>query len=86
MVEVREALDADSLLGRRVRVSGKCIARGEGPRAGSWTLDQAGASIEVRGLVPSSCNQEEKEDLTIFAQIEPKTTGSREHILLRLPD
>lgn len=86
MVEVREALDADSLLGRRVRVSGKCTARGEGPRAGSWTLDQAGASIEVRGLVPSSCSQEEKEDLTIFAQIEPKTTGSREHILLRLPD
>jgi hypothetical protein len=86
LVEVREALQADSLLGRRVRVSGRCIARGEGLRAGSWTLDQAGVSIEVRGLVPPSCALEEKADLTIFAQVEPKTTGSQEHILLRLPD
>jgi hypothetical protein len=86
IVEVREALQADSLLGRRVRVSGRCIARGEGLRAGSWTLDQAGVSIEVRGLVPPSCALEEKADLTIFAQVEPKTTGSQEHILLRLPD
>src|SRR5215203_884388 len=86
LAEVREALQADSLLGRRVRVSGRCIARGEGRRAGSWTLDQAGFAIEVRGLVPLSCAPEEQADLTIFAQVEPKTTGSQEHILLRLPD
>lgn len=86
LVEVRDALHADSLLGRRVRVSGRCIARGEGRRAGSWTLDQAGVSIEVRGLVPTSCTPEEQADLTIFAQVEPKATGSQEHILLRLPD
>ena len=86
LVRVRDALEEDSLLGRRVRVSGKCTARGEGRRAGSWTLDQAGATIEVRGLVPSFCARNMGEDLTIFAQIEPKATGSNDRILLRLPD
>ncbi len=86
LVHVREALEAESLLGRRVRVAGRCTARGEGRRAGSWTLDEAGASIEVRGLVPSSCSADEGEHLTIFAQIEPKAAGSRDRILLRLPD
>ena len=86
LVGVRDALEEDSLLGRRVRVSGKCTARGEGRRAGSWTLDQAGATIEVRGLVPSFCARVMGEELTIFAQIEPKATGSRDRILLRLPD
>lgn len=86
LVGVREALEADSLLGRRVRVSGRCSARGEGRRAGSWTLDQDGTTIEVRGLVPSSCPPRQTEDLTIFAQIEPKAAGSSDRILLRLPD
>ncbi len=86
LVDVRDALEVDSLLGRRVRVSGRCTARGEGRRAGSWTLDEAGATIEVRGLVPSSCTAREGENLTIFAQIEPKAAGSRQRILLRLPD
>jgi hypothetical protein len=86
LVDVREALEVDSLLGRRVRISGRCVARGEGRRAGSWTLDQDGATIEVRGLVPYSCGRDEAEPLTIFAQIEPTTTGSRNRILLRLPD
>ena len=85
LVEVRDALEQDSLLGRRVRIAGRCVARGEGRRAGSWTLDQSGATIEVRGLVPTSCSREEGEELTIFAQIEPQTSGSRERILLRLP-
>jgi hypothetical protein len=86
MVPLRDAVEADSLLGQRVRVSGRCTARGEGRRAGSWTLDQAGISIEVRGLVPFTCSPEEGEELTIFAQIEPKAAGSRDRILLRLPD
>ena len=86
LVPVREALAVDSLLGRRVRVAGRCTARGEGRRAGSWTLDQEGATIEVRGLVPSSCAADSGEPLTIFAQIEPKAAGSQERILLRLPD
>ena len=87
LVPVRDALEAESLLGRRVRVAGRCTARGVGRRAGSWTLDQAGAAIEVRGLVPSSCTAPQGgEDLTIFAQIEPKAAGSQDRILLRLPD
>jgi len=86
LVHVREALTTDSLLGRRVRVSGLCAARGEGRQAGSWTLDEEGATIEVRGLVPTSCARARGEPLTIFAQIEPRAAGSRDRILLRLPD
>lgn len=86
LVLIREALEADSLLGRRVRVAGRCTAAGAGRRAGSWTLQAEGEEIEVRGLVPSSCGARTEEDLTIFAQIEPKAPGSRERLLLRLPD
>jgi hypothetical protein len=86
LVQIREALEADSLLGRRVRVSGRCTAYGGGRRAGSWTLEGADANIEVRGLVPSSCAAGTGEDLTIFAQIEPRAAGSRSRLLLRLPD
>lgn len=86
LVAVRDVLEKDELLGRRVRVSGRCVARGEGRRAGSWTLDQEGAAIEVRGLVPSSCAEERGDELTIFAQIEPAGSGGGNRILLRLPD
>ena len=86
LVRVQEALTADSLLGRRVRVSGRCTGAGAGRRAGSWTLEEAGSSIEVRGLVPSSCAVLSSAELTIFAQIEPAASGSRERLLLRLPD
>lgn len=86
LVQIREALDADSLLGRRVRVSGRCTASGQGRRAGSWTLEAADGKIEVRGLVPYSCAARTGEDLTIFAQIEPKAAGSHDRLLLRLPD
>lgn len=86
LVRVEEALSADSLLGHRVRVAGRCIAAGAGRRAGSWTLEEAGSSIEVRGLVPSSCAASSTVQLTIFAQIEPTASDSRERLLLRLPD
>jgi hypothetical protein len=86
MVTIQEALDADTLLGRRVRVTGRCTAAGEGRSAGSWTLEEEGSTIEVRGLVPSSCAASEKKTLTIFAQIEPTTGGSQRRLLLRLPD
>lgn len=86
LVHIREALEIDSLLGHRVRVAGRCTAAGAGRTAGSWTLEEAGAAIEVRGLVPSSCGARTGEDLTIFAQIEPKASGSSERLLLRLPD
>jgi hypothetical protein len=86
LVAVHDALQDDDLLGRRVRVSGRCVARGEGRRAGSWTLDQEGVTIEVRGLVPSSCTRESGDELTIFAQIEPAGAAGGNRILLRLPD
>jgi hypothetical protein len=86
LVRIQEALEVDSLLGRRVRVAGRCTAAGAGRRAGSWTLEDAGSTIEVRGLVPFSCGSSRTGDLTIFAQIEPKTAGSKERLLLRLPD
>ena len=86
LVHITEVLEADTLLGRRVRVAGRCAAAGAGPRAGSWTLEEAGAAIEVRGLVPSSCGTRSEEQLIIFAQIEPKTAGSPDRLLLRLPD
>lgn len=86
LVHIRQALEVDTLLGRRVRIAGRCAAAGAGPRAGSWTLKDEGATIEVRGLVPSSCGTRSGEDLTIFAQIEAKTAGSPDRLLLRLPD
>ena len=86
LVSVRDALENDDLLRRRVRVSGRCVAFGEGRRAGSWTLDQEGMSIEVRGLVPSSCTRDRADELTIFAQIEPAGPGGGNRLLLRLPD
>jgi len=86
LVGIDEALTTDSLLGHRVRVAGRCTAAGAGRRAGSWTLEEAGSTIEVRGLVPSSCGPTTTANLTIFAQIEPKALGSKERLLLRLPD
>ncbi len=86
LVSVRDALAADSLLGRRVRVAGRCTAAGEGRRANSWTLQAPDAAIEVRGRVPAPCSAESGTDLSIFAQIEPRAPGSRDRILLRLPD
>ncbi len=86
LVPIRDALEADSLLGRRVRVAGRCTGAGVGRRVGSWTLSGSDAAIEVRGRVPPSCSAESGEDLTIFAQIEPKSTGSPDRLLLRLPD
>jgi hypothetical protein len=86
LVEIQDALETDSLLGRRVRVAGRCVAAGAGRRAGSWTLEDEGAKIEVRGLVPPSCGPNSTIGLTIFAQIEPKAAGSDDRLLLRLPD
>src|SRR6059036_3196587 len=80
LVRVEAVLTVYSLLGRRVRVSGHCTAVGAGPRAGSWTLEDAGSSIEVRGLVPSSCAAPSSVELTIFAQIEPAASGSKERL------
>ena len=86
LVHISEVLEADSLLGRRVRVAGRCTAAGAGRRAGSWTLEEGGREVEVRGLVPPSCGTDTDQGLTIFAQIEPASPGSEDRLLLRLPD
>ena len=86
LVRIQDVLEVDSLLGRRVRVAGRCTGAGAGRRAGSWTLEEDGSAIEVRGLVPYSCDPSSTVNLTIFAQIEPKAAGSKERLLLRLPD
>ena len=88
LVTVRQLLQADSLIGRRVRVVGTCALAGSGPSTGAWVLQDGGYSIEVRGLVPASCyhQEEEGQQLAIFAQVEPKGVGRRERLLLRLPE
>jgi hypothetical protein len=85
-VTIKEALEADTLLGRRVRISGRCTAAGQGRSAGSWTLEDEENAIEVRGLVPSNCSASQEHTLTIFAQIEPVTESHATRLLLRLPD
>jgi hypothetical protein len=88
IVRVQEIVEADSLLGRRVRVTGTCGLAGTGPSTGVWVLQADGFAIEVRGLVPRSCFRGGggRLILTIFAQIEPKGPDSEERLLLRLPD
>jgi hypothetical protein len=85
---VQQVVEADSLLGRRVRVTGTCGLAGSGPSTGMWVLQADGFAIEVRGLVPPSCPHRGGGPviLTIFAQIEPKAPDSDERLLLRLPD
>ena len=87
MVTVRQIVERDSLVGRRVRVGGVCAIAGTGPSAGVWLLQAGVWGIEVRGLVPGSCFKEPvgSEALTIFAQI-VEGTDSTERLLLRLPD
>ena len=87
IVTVRQIVERDSLVGRRVRVGGVCAIAGTGPSAGVWLLQAGPWVIEVRGLVPRSCHQEPvgSEALTIFAQI-VEGTDSTERLLLRLPD
>ena len=86
MVTVRQIIERDTLVGRRVRVGGVCAITGAGPSAGVWVLQAGTWAIEVRGLVPRSCFKEPvgSEALTIFAQIEGADSADR--LLLRLPD
>ncbi len=87
MVTVRQIVERDSLVGRRVRVGGVCAIAGTGPSAGVWLLQAGPWGIEVRGLVPPSCFREPvgSEPLLIFAQI-VEGTDRTERLLLRLPD
>ena len=87
MVTVRQIIERDSLVGRRVRVGGVCAIAGTGPSAGVWLLQAGVWGVEVRGLVPPSCFKAPvgSEALTIFAQI-VEGADSTERLLLRLPD
>jgi hypothetical protein len=86
-VRIQEIVEVDSLVGRRVRVTGTCELAGTGPSTGVWILQDGEFSIEVRGLVPRSCfRRGSHEQLTIFAQVEPAGPESDERLLLRLPE
>ena len=87
MVTVRQVIERDTLVGRRVRVGGVCAIAGIGPSAGVWVLQAGAWAIEVRGLVPHSCLEDPvgAEALTIFAQV-VEGTDSTERLLLRLPE
>ena len=87
MVTVRQIVERDTLLGRRVRVTGVCAVTQTGPSAGVWVLQAGLWAVEVRGLVPGSCLSDPvgTEALTIFAQI-VAGADSAERLLLRLPD
>ena len=83
-VTVRQIVERDTLLGRRVRVAGVCSVA---PSAGLWVLQAGAWAIEVRGLVPRSCLRQPigAEALTIFAQV-VQGADSTERLLLRLPE
>jgi hypothetical protein len=87
MVTVRQIVERDTLLGRRVRVGGVCTIARTGRSAGVWVLQAGAWAIEVRGLVPRSCFDEPvgAEALTIFAQV-VAGADSTERLLLRLPE
>jgi hypothetical protein len=86
-VTVRQIVERDTLLGRRVRVTGVCAIARTGRSAGVWVLQAGAWAIEVRGLVPGSCFRDPvgTEALTIFAQI-VAGADSTERLLLRLPE
>ena len=87
VVTVRQVVERDTLLGRRVRVTGVCAIGQTGRSAGVWVLQAGAWAIEVRGLVPRSCFTDPvgTEVHTIFAQV-VAGADSTERLLLRLPD
>jgi hypothetical protein len=87
VVTVRQIVERDTLLGRRVRVVGVCALAQSGPSQGVWVLQAGTWAIEVRGLVPRSCLQDPigAEALTIFAQV-VQGADSTDRLLLRLPE
>ena len=87
IVTVRQIAERDTLLGRRVRVTGVCGVARTGRSAGVWVLQSGAWAMEVRGLVPGSCYSDPAgtEALTIFAQV-VAGADSTERLLLRLPD
>jgi hypothetical protein len=86
LATLREVVTADSLVGRRVRVTGRCIAVARRAPPASWTLESEGDTVEVRGLAPDPCPDPAASPLTIFVQIELDPPGSTRRLLLRLPE
>lgn len=91
IVGLLDVLDADSLLGKRVRVLGWCASAPDllaGRRRGSWMLATADTAIEVRGLVPDDCEPEviRQTLVLVFAQIVPAVPDTAARLLLRLPE
>jgi hypothetical protein len=91
IVGLLDVLDADTLLGKRVRVLGWCAgAPGllAGRRSGAWYLGSPDTSIEVRGLVPTACAPSSVRQVLVlvFAQVVPAEPGSTDRLLLRLPE
>lgn len=90
IVGLLDVLDADTLVGKRVRVLGWCAGAPllSGRRTGAWYLGTPDTLVEVRGLVPPACAPTlvRQTLLVVFAQVVPAEPGSSERLLLRLPD
>ncbi|HKT61828.1 MAG TPA: hypothetical protein VJQ46_17350 [Gemmatimonadales bacterium] len=91
IVGLPDVLDADSLLGKRVRVLGWCAGAPGllvGRRVGAWFLATPDTMVEVRGLVPKECGPSEAQQtlVLLFAQVVRAKPDSGERLLLRLPD
>jgi len=85
-VTVKELLASSALVGRRVRVVGRClgysaaVAPGGPPRTRSdWQLEDNGVAIYVTGQLPSGCSATEgsKERPTILAIVAEDTLPAR---------
>jgi hypothetical protein len=91
IVGLRDVLDNDSLIGKRVRVLGWCAGAPNllvGRRVGAWFLATPDTLVEVRGLVPTECSPSEAQQtlVLLFAQVVRAKADSGERLLLRLPD
>ena len=86
LATLREVVTADSLVGRRVRVTGHCTAVARRAPPASWTLESGGDTVEVRGLAPDPCPDPAASPLSIFVQIELDPPGGTRRLLLRLPE
>jgi hypothetical protein len=86
-----DVLESDTILGKRVRILGWCVyAPGllAGQRTGAWFLGTPDTTVEVRGLVPPACAPAilRQALVLVFAQVVRAKPGSRQRLLLRLPD
>ena len=95
IVGLLDVVTVDTLVGKRVRVLGWCASAPgmlagllAGMRSGAWFLATPDTAIEVRGLVPHACdpNVVRQALVLVFAQVVASKPGSRQRLLLRLPE